>query len=108
MGYVRCDASTLSIHPDRAAASRVIPLTPWSGGEPRHGVSDRMRSRLFPRMTRAPHLAAAPAPRRRAVLLSGHYYASKRKANFHFLADSYARQGWDVTFVTTQISPISR
>jgi 2-beta-glucuronyltransferase len=67
-----------------------------------------LRSRLFPRMTRAPHLAAAPAPRRRAVLLSGHYYASKRKANFHFLADSYARQGWDVTFVTTQISPISR
>jgi 2-beta-glucuronyltransferase len=59
-------------------------------------------------MTRASHLAAAPAPRRRAVLLSGHYYASKRKANFHFLADSYARQGWDVTFVTTQISPISR
>lgn len=59
-------------------------------------------------MTRASHLAAAPTPRRRAVLLSGHYYASKRKANFHFLADSYARQGWDVTFVTTQISPISR
>ncbi|ACI99916.1 glycosyltransferase [Rhodospirillum centenum] len=48
-----------------------------------------------------------PAPRR-AVLLSGHYYASRRRANFHFLADALVAQGWEVTFATTQISPISR
>jgi len=54
-----------------------------------------------------PHSTATGAPRR-AVLVSGHYYASKRKANFHFLADALAAQGWEVTFVTAQISPISR
>ncbi|HYE52988.1 MAG TPA: hypothetical protein VEB20_25545 [Azospirillaceae bacterium] len=51
---------------------------------------------------------AAAGAGRRAVLLSGHYYASHRKANFHFLADALAADGWDVTFVTTQISPVSR
>jgi 2-beta-glucuronyltransferase len=40
--------------------------------------------------------------------VTGHYYGSKRKANFHFLAESLARQGWEVVFVTSQISPISR
>lgn len=50
----------------------------------------------------------APAPRPGALLFSGHYYASKRRANFHFLADALVRLGYDVTFVTVQISPISR
>lgn len=53
-------------------------------------------------------MAAPAAAPRRAVLLSGHYYASRRRANFHFLADALVAQGWDVTFATTQISPISR
>lgn len=51
--------------------------------------------------------ATAPAARPRAALFSGHYYASKRRANFHFLADALVRRGFDVTFVTVQISPIS-
>lgn len=38
------------------------------------------------------------------VLLSWHYYNSKRKAGFHFLADSFAREGHDVTFVSACIS----
>jgi len=45
---------------------------------------------------------------RRVVLVSYHYYPSKRRAGFHFLADAYARLGWDVVFVTAPISWISR
>ncbi len=56
----------------------------------------------------AGEVGARTSGRPRAVLFSGHYYASKRRANFHFLADALARQGYDVTFVTVQISPISR
>lgn len=47
------------------------------------------------------------AERRRVVLLSGHYYPSKRRAGFHWLADAYWRAGYDVIFMTTQISWIS-
>jgi len=56
----------------------------------------------------APPRRPVPERLRRAVLFSGHYYASKRRANFHFLADALIRQGWAVTFVTVQISPIAR
>lgn len=42
------------------------------------------------------------------VLVSYHYYPSKRRAGFHFLADAYGRLGWDVVFVTAPISWISR
>ncbi|WP_437194364.1 GumK N-terminal domain-containing glycosyltransferase [Planctomicrobium sp. SH527] len=44
---------------------------------------------------------------RRLVIVTQHFYSSKRKANFHFLADAFANLGIEVTFVTTQISPIS-
>lgn len=43
----------------------------------------------------------------RVVILSGHYYASKRRAGFQWLADAYWRAGYDVIFITTQISWIS-
>jgi 2-beta-glucuronyltransferase len=45
---------------------------------------------------------------RRAILISGHYLGSKRRAGFHHLADAYRRAGWDVTFVTAAISHLSR
>jgi len=48
------------------------------------------------------HVAA-----KRIVVLSQHYYSSKRKANFHFLSEAFADLGYDVTFVTVQISPVS-
>ena len=41
------------------------------------------------------------------VLISTHYYGSKRKAGFHFLAEAFAALGWHVTFMTVGISPIS-
>jgi 2-beta-glucuronyltransferase len=42
------------------------------------------------------------------VLVSGHYYESKRKAGFHWLAHAYWQAGWDVLFITASISWISR
>lgn len=45
---------------------------------------------------------------KRIVLLSVHYLESKRRAGFHWLADAYWREGWDVTFITNAISPLSR
>lgn len=41
------------------------------------------------------------------MLLSGHYFGSKRRAGFHFLAEAYHRLGWDVTFVTVSLSWLS-
>jgi 2-beta-glucuronyltransferase len=52
--------------------------------------------------------SAVPKVTRRAVLVSGHYLGSKRRAGFHHLADAYWRLGWDVTFVTAAISLLSR
>jgi 2-beta-glucuronyltransferase len=55
--------------------------------------------------------AERPAKRRaakRIVLLTGHYYESKRRAGFHFLADAFNRAGHDVLFVTTSLSWLSR
>lgn len=43
----------------------------------------------------------------RVILLSYHYFGSKRRAGFHFLADAYASLGWDVLFVTAPISWMS-
>lgn len=51
--------------------------------------------------------AMSTAPRR-VVLISGHYLGSKRRAGFHHLAYAYRNLGWDVTFVTTAISLLSR
>ncbi|MBI5947802.1 MAG: glucuronosyltransferase [Chloroflexi bacterium] len=45
---------------------------------------------------------------RRVVLVSGHYLESHRKAGFHWLAEAYWQQGWDVTFVTASLSWLSK
>jgi len=50
---------------------------------------------------------AEVSPRKQIVIVSQHWYSSRRKANFHFLADAFADLGHDVTFMTVQISPIS-
>jgi 2-beta-glucuronyltransferase len=46
-------------------------------------------------------------PRRRVVLVSGHYLGSQRRAGFHWLADAYLAQGWEVVFVTASLSWLS-
>lgn len=64
-------------------------------------------------MPNSPHTAAhdtsaMPSTTHSAVLISGHYFGSKRRAGFHHLAHAYWRLGWDVTFVTAAISTVSR
>jgi 2-beta-glucuronyltransferase len=49
-----------------------------------------------------------PSSTRRAILISGHYLGSKRRAGFHHLAAAFWSLGWDVTFVTAAISTLSR
>jgi 2-beta-glucuronyltransferase len=44
----------------------------------------------------------------RVVFVSGHYYESKRRAGFHWLAHAYWKAGWEVLFITTSISWLSR
>jgi 2-beta-glucuronyltransferase len=44
---------------------------------------------------------------KKIVLLSGHYYGSKRKAGFHFLAEAFDSLGYEVVFVTAVFSIIS-
>lgn len=44
---------------------------------------------------------------KRAILVTGHYWNSKRKAGFHWLADALERNGWEVLFFTTAISWLS-
>ena len=44
---------------------------------------------------------------RRVVLVTAHYFESKRKAGFHWLADAYWRDGWEVFFFTGYISWLS-
>ncbi|MCM0592565.1 MAG: glucuronosyltransferase [Gloeotrichia echinulata DEX184] len=44
---------------------------------------------------------------KRVVLITGHYWNSKRKAGFHWLADALWRQGWEVVFVTAALSWLS-
>ncbi len=41
------------------------------------------------------------------VLITGHYWNSKRKAGFHWLADAFWREGWEVVFFTSAISCLS-
>ncbi|MCC7440090.1 MAG: hypothetical protein IT285_00565 [Bdellovibrionales bacterium] len=45
---------------------------------------------------------------KRVVLITGHYFESKRKAGFHWLAEAFWKAGWDVTFFTSALSPLSR
>ncbi len=44
---------------------------------------------------------------KRVVLITGHYWNSKRKAGFHWLADAFLRQGWEVVFFTAPPAPLS-
>jgi 2-beta-glucuronyltransferase len=44
---------------------------------------------------------------KRVVLITGHYWHSHRKAGFHWLADAFWRQGWEVVFMTAPISWLS-
>ncbi|CAN1209719.1 UDP-glucuronate:glycolipid 2-beta-glucuronosyltransferase [Tumidithrix helvetica PCC 7403] len=44
---------------------------------------------------------------KRVVLITGHYWNSKRKAGFHWLADALWRQGWEVVFLTAALSWLS-
>lgn len=44
---------------------------------------------------------------KRAILVTGHYWNSKRKAGFHWLADALERNGWDVVFFTAALSGLS-
>jgi 2-beta-glucuronyltransferase len=44
---------------------------------------------------------------KRAVLFTGHYYGSKRKAGFHWIAESLLRKGWEVLFFTAPLSYFS-
>lgn len=44
---------------------------------------------------------------RRVVLITGHYYESKRRAGFHWLADAYLKDGWQVIFMTVGLSWLS-
>ncbi|MBU7583439.1 MAG: glucuronosyltransferase [Nostoc sp. TH1S01] len=44
---------------------------------------------------------------KRVVLITGHYWNSKRKAGFHWLADAFWYQGWEVIFVTAALSWLS-
>lgn len=42
------------------------------------------------------------------VLISFHHYLSKRKAGFHWIANSFTNLGWNVNFITAPLSPFSR
>ncbi|MEO1776759.1 MAG: glucuronosyltransferase [Pseudomonadota bacterium] len=42
------------------------------------------------------------------VLFSGHHLASGRKAGFHWIADAFHRSGWEVLFVASGLSPVSK
>lgn len=44
---------------------------------------------------------------KKVVLITGHYWNSKRKAGFHWIADAFLSQGWEVLFLTTGFSLFS-
>jgi 2-beta-glucuronyltransferase len=44
---------------------------------------------------------------KKVVMLSLHHYTSQRRVDFHYIADSFRKMGWDVIFVTTPLSPFS-
>ncbi|WP_036259202.1 glucuronosyltransferase [Meiothermus cerbereus] len=43
----------------------------------------------------------------RVVLITGHYWNSKRKAGFHWLADAFHNLDWEVLFFTASLSWLS-
>jgi 2-beta-glucuronyltransferase len=42
------------------------------------------------------------------ILFSYHYYGSRRRAGFHWLADAFHNSGWEVVFVTAPLSWLHR
>ncbi|MFP4053290.1 MAG: glucuronosyltransferase [Phycisphaerae bacterium] len=44
---------------------------------------------------------------KRVVLFTLHYWGSRRRAGFHWLADAWHGLGWDVTFVTIYLSRLT-
>src|SRR5262245_12594615 len=41
---------------------------------------------------------------KKVLLITAHYLESRNKAGFHWLADVFWRNGWDVTFFTESLS----
>lgn len=48
------------------------------------------------------------SPRRTVILISGHVLTSPRRAGFHWLAEALWEQEWNVIFMTTGLSGLSR
>jgi 2-beta-glucuronyltransferase len=46
--------------------------------------------------------------RKTVTLVTGHYYESKRKAGFHWIANEFYKKGWKVVFLTAPISYFSK
>ncbi len=44
---------------------------------------------------------------KKVILVTGHYFQSKRKAGFHWLAEAFWQLGWQVIFMTAPISLLS-
>jgi 2-beta-glucuronyltransferase len=44
---------------------------------------------------------------KKVILVTGHYFQSKRKAGFHWLAEAFWHLGWEVFFMTAPISFLS-
>ena len=53
-------------------------------------------------------MAAAPPASRRVVFVTSKYWKATSKVGFHFLAQSFARAGWDVLFINTHASGHAR
>jgi len=49
-----------------------------------------------------------PSQRRTVILISGHVLTSPRRAGFHWLAEALWEQDWNVIFMTTGLSHLSR
>lgn len=58
-------------------------------------------------LTHVPEAGNAQTGAPRAVLVSLHYWASKRRGSFHFIAEALWRAGWQVVFVTASLSWLS-
>lgn len=45
--------------------------------------------------------------KKKVILVTGHYFKSRRKAGFHWLAEAFWQLGWEVFFMTAPISWLS-
>src|SRR6186713_2455760 len=59
------------------------------------------------RIAHTRRMAAAPPASRRVVFITSKYWKATSKVGFHFLAQSFARAGWDVLFITTHLSRLA-